>query len=35
MNLYQGFVIALLLTAATSTFVNTTDFWSKKLNLTT
>lgn len=34
MNLYQGFILALLLIAGTSTFVNTTDFWKKKLNLT-
>jgi general stress protein CsbA len=35
MNLYQGFVLALLLIAASSTFVNTTNFWKNKLNLTT
>ncbi len=34
MNLHQSFVFALLLVAATSTFVNTSEFWRKKLNYT-
>lgn len=34
MNLYQSLIVAVLLVAATSTFVNTSEFWRKKLNFT-
>jgi|688.fasta_scaffold2768796_1 hypothetical protein len=34
MNLYQALLLSLLLLAVNSTFVNTTDFWRKKLNIT-
>ena len=34
MNLYQSLIFAVLLVAATSTFVNTSEFWRKKLNFT-
>lgn len=35
MNLYLSLVLLLLVSSASSTFVNTTDFWKKKLNLAT
>ncbi len=34
MNLHQGLVLAVLLMCGTATFVNTTDFWRRKLNTT-
>ena len=34
MNLYQCLAVSLLLLATTSSFVNTTNFWRQKLNLT-